>query len=72
MERQRSRYYRAGKSIVLKSLKEYDSAFMRDILKCETLQQMKQVAEKHLRTDSMEDAYKKIYVPVGINPHVEK
>ncbi len=64
-EQQRSRYYRAGSAIVRKALRTYSKEFEDDIRKATSLQQMKAIAERKLRTDSIEKAMKLIWVPVS-------
>jgi len=64
-ERQRSRYYKASRSIVRRALKTYEKQFIEDIRKCTTLAQMKSVAERPLRKDETEKAIVKVWVPVS-------
>ena len=64
-EKQRQRYYRSANAIVLKALNSYTTQFGEDISKCETLAQMKAVADRPLRKDAIEKALKPIYSTVG-------
>lgn len=64
-ERQRSRYYKASRSIVRKALKSYEKQFIEDIKKCSSVAQMKQAAEKQIRSTEIEKALKQVYYPVG-------
>lgn len=64
-ERQRSRYYKASRSIVRKALKSYEKQFIEDIKKCSSVAQMKQSAEKQIRSTEIEKALKQVYYPVG-------
>ena len=64
-ERQRSRYYRSGSAIMRKALRTYSKEFEADIRKATSLQQMKTIAERQLRTDAIEKAMKLIWIPVS-------
>jgi len=65
MERQRSRYYRAATAIMRKALKKYNDDFIAQIKKCNSYQQMMDVAEHAIKSEEIENALKQIYVPVS-------
>jgi SPP1 gp7 family putative phage head morphogenesis protein len=64
-EKQRARYYRSSKAIILKALNSYTKQFIEEIKKCTTPAQMKAVADRPIRSEAIEKALKNIYATVG-------
>ena len=65
MERQRARYYRAATSIMRKAIKSYNDDFIAQIRKTTSYQQMIEIAEHEIKSDTIEKSLKQIYVPVS-------